>query len=171
MRGILGRLRSEEDEKGVSLYWVAGRKDDLPNLSFYQNDLDRRMLYLADLGFVNALGLAWFQASGFEGEHIPYVKNLARYIIARYGALPVVWTLCGGAAGYAPGPMRENYLRYWRKITLHIERLDGYGHLQTAHAWSELPYAAYYEAEDWFDFSLNQAGHGNLPILFHIVHR
>ncbi len=122
------------------------------------------MLYLADLGLVNALGIAWFDAIGPDGEKLEHEKNLARYIIARYGALPMVWTLCGEVAGYVPGPQREKYLRYWREVALFMESLAGYETLQTAHSWSELPYSAYYESEDWFDFTLNQAGHGNLPI-------
>ena len=39
-----------------------------------------------------------------------------------------------------------------------------YGTLQTAHYTNERPFADYYYDESWFDFVLNQAGHGDFPI-------
>src|SRR5699024_1839409 len=90
-------------------------------------------------------------------------KNLARYLVARYGALPMVWTLAGETAGYEPGEARRR-VDGWREVALLIQKLDGYGQLQTAHYTNERPFAEYYQDEDWFDFALNQAGHGDYPI-------
>ena len=45
-----------------------------------------------------------------------------------------------------------------------MEKMDGYGTLQTAHYTNERPFADYYYDESWFDFVLNQAGHGDFPI-------
>ena len=42
--------------------------------------------------------------------------------------------------------------------------MGGYGTLQTAHYTNERPFADYYYDESWFDFVLNQAGHGDFPI-------
>lgn len=147
----------------ASLFWTD--KGGL-NLAFFQNELDRRMHYIAGLGMVDALGLGWYGAVGAAGEGLDAVKRLARYVIARYGALPVVWTLAGDTGGSLPGKPREENLRLWREVALYIEKLDGYGTLQTAHPCSVLPYADFYEGESWFDFTLNQAGHGNLPLHF-----
>jgi hypothetical protein len=90
-------------------------------------------------------------------------KNLARYIIARYGALPVVWTLAGEVAGYN-GADRQVCIDGWREVALLVEKLDGYHNLQTAHYTNERPFASYYQNETWFDFTLNQAGHGDYPV-------
>ena len=139
----------------------ADAADDVPNVAFYQNELDRRMQYLADLGFVNALGFAW---SGSIEQGVEHQKHLARYIIARYGALPVVWTLAGEVAGYFPGEPRERAIKGWREVAEYVEEMDGYDTLQTAHYTNERPFADYYYDEPWFDFVLNQAGHGDFPI-------
>lgn len=154
-------LRSDAVMGGDKWYWDKNRESDLPNVAFYQEELDRRMYYLADLGFVNALGQAWFLSIQGAIEH---EKNLARYIIARYGALPMVWTLAGEVAGYTGGEDRKHNIDGWREVAKYIEVMDGYGQLQTAHYTNERPFADYYQDEDWFDFTLNQAGHGDYII-------
>jgi len=154
-------LRSDSIMGGDKKYWDESNKGDLPNVSFYQKELDRRMYYLADLGLVNALGQAWFMSIA---EGVVHQKHLARYIIARYGALPTVWTLAGEVAGYTGGKDRNRNINDWREVARYIEKMDGYGHLQTAHYTNERPFADYYQDEDWFDFTLNQAGHGDYPI-------
>ncbi|KAI4447868.1 hypothetical protein C823_002387 [Eubacterium plexicaudatum ASF492] len=150
-------LRSDACMGGDSRYW-----DDagLPNVEFYQKELDRRMYYLADRGIVNALGLAWFMS--IEGQEETYAQ-LARYMIARYGALPMVWTLAGETAGYdrAKQPF---YIDAWRNVALTIHEADSYHHPMTAHYTNERPFASYYQDEDWMDFTLNQAGHGDFVV-------
>ena len=152
-------LRSDSRFGNVH-YWVDGHEGTLPDVAFYQQVVDPRMQYLADLGFVNALGLAW---SGSVLGKVELQKNLARYIVARYGALPVVWTLAGEVAGYA-AKTRQQCIDGWREVAKYIRQIDGYQNLQTAHYTNERPYADYYFDEDWFDFTLNQGGHGDLPI-------
>lgn len=99
------------------------------------------MYYLADLDLVNALGFAWFMSilKGIEPQ-----KALARYIIARYGALPIVWTLAGEVAGYS-SEQKATCINGWREVAEYIEKLDGYGTLQTAHYTNERPFAEYYQ--------------------------
>ena len=157
-------LRSDAAMDGDKLYWDKKSASLLPNVTFYQEELDRRMNYLADLGFVNALGFAWFVSMDGSREAIEKQKQLARYIIARYGALPICWTLAGEVAGYTPGSSRQMQIDSWRKVALYIEEMDGYGNLQTAHYTNERPFAGYYQDESWFDFTMNQAGHGDFPI-------
>ena len=146
-------LRSDSWKEHKSRYWKTDAADDVPDVAFYQNELDRRMQYLADLGFINALGFAW---SGSIEQGVEHQKHLARYIIARYGALPVVWTLAGEVAGYFPGKPRETAIKGWREVAKYVEKMDGYGTLQTAHYTNERPFADYYYDESWFDFVLNQ---------------
>lgn len=150
-------LRSDPIMGGAALYW---KEENLPNVEFYQTELDRRFYYLADQGIVNALGLAWFMSIK---DNLEQYKHLTRYIIARYGALPMVWTLAGEVGGYdiAQQPF---YIEEWRNIALWIEMLDDYHHLQTAHYTNERPFASYYQEEPWMDFTLNQAGHGDYVI-------
>lgn len=144
-------------------YWIDGGMakgvEDVPNVAFYQRELDRRMAYIADAGLVNALGQAW--AFAILGEHaVEHQKHLARYLVARYGAYPMVWTLAGEVAGYRKEG-RAAMIDGWREVALEIEARDGYGHLATAHYTNERPFADYYQDEPWMDFTLNQAGHGD----------
>ncbi len=154
-------LRSDKAMGGEERYWRKKDGRDLPNIEFYQNELDRRMIALADLGLVNALGFAWFMSIKDQVDH---QKNLARYMVARYGALPVVWTLAGEVAGYGGEPLRWEFLNGWRCVAQYLASIDGYGALKTAHSTNERPFADYYQQEDWFDFTLNQAGHGDYAI-------
>ena len=154
-------LRSDKKMGGTKYYWIETEQGYLPHVEFYQKELDRRMHYLADLGFVNALGFAWFMSILND---IDQQKYLARYIIARYGALPIVWTLAGEVAGYSGGEERELCINGWREVAQYIEKLDSYGTLQTAHYTNERPFADYYQDESWFDFTLNQAGHGDFIV-------
>lgn len=150
-------LRSDALMGGDKYYWTG---EGLPNVEFYRNELDRRMQYLADQGIVNALGFAWFMS--IENNMEKY-KNLARYIIARYGALPMVWTLAGEVGGYDKG-RQSFYVDEWRKVALYVREMDGYHHLMTAHYTNERPFASYYQDEEWMDFTLNQAGHGDFVV-------
>lgn len=139
-------------------------ENDVPNVAFYQDELDRRMSYIADAGLVNALGQAWCFAINQRGG-IEHQQHLARYLIARYGALPVVWTLAGETAGYDLTPeVHRRHVDRWREVALEIVKRDGYGSLRTAHYTNERPFADYYQDEEWFDFTLNQAGHGDYLI-------
>lgn len=150
-------LRSDEMMGGEKNYWVA---DNIPNVEFYKNELDRRMNYIADNGIVNALGLAWFMSIE---NNVEKYKNLARYIIARYGALPMIYTLAGEVGGYDK-TKQSFYIDKWREVALYINEMDGYHHLKTAHYTNERPFAEYYQDEEWLDFTLNQAGHGDFVV-------
>ena len=141
-------------------FWADGKEGELPDVSFYQNEVDKRMYYIADKGLVNAIGFGW--GHSILGK-LNLQKNLARYIVARYGALPVVWTLAGEVADTNSPKYRER-LDGWREVALLVEKLDGYNTLQTAHYTNERPFPGYYQDESWYDFTLNQAGHGDLPI-------
>ncbi len=150
-------LRSDALMGGEAYYW---QSPGLPNVKFYQEELDRRMQYLADKGIVNALGFAWF--CSIENQEEKY-QHLARYIVARYGALPMVWTLAGEVGGYDKS-RQPFYVDAWRKVALLVQKLDGYHHPMTAHYTNERPFASYYQDEDWMDFTLNQAGHGDYVV-------
>ncbi|MGM9948034.1 apiosidase-like domain-containing protein [Floccifex sp.] len=149
-------LRSDEIMGGDKYYWKDGR----PNISFYQNELDKRMEYIANAGLVNALGLAWFMS--IENQVEKY-KELACYILARYGSYPMVYTLAGEVAGY-DARKRDLYIQEWEKVALFIHENDSYHHPLTAHYTNERPFACYYQDKEWMDFTLNQAGHGDYVI-------
>lgn len=60
----------------------------------YFQSLDRRMLYMFNRGFVIAGHPDWLIASN-RGYDLTEAKNISRYLLARYGAYPLVWSLTG----------------------------------------------------------------------------
>ena len=89
-------LRSDSWKEHKSRYWKTDATDDVPDVAFYQNELDRRMQYLADLGFINALGFAW--KSGVAAEvlsHPAFSMGKALYESKIYLETPdlFAWTL------------------------------------------------------------------------------
>lgn len=128
--------------------------------SYFSDTVDPRMSYIADQGLVNAFGIGWHQAID---ESAPGMARFARYLVARYGALPVVWTLGGEVAGYDEG-RRTSRLEGWREVARTIRGADDYNHPLTAHLTNERPIAGYYQDEDWLSLTLNQLGHGDLDM-------
>ena len=143
-------------------YFIQMEDEYEPNLMLLRDNLDEKMAYLAEKGFCIAIGFSWGSSILLPGA-VDYYKMAARYLTARYGSYPVIWTLAGESGGYDT-EKRKLFLDGWRKIALETEKWDGYHHLQTTHYTNERPFASYYNEEPWFDFTLNQAGHGDYPI-------
>ncbi len=135
----------------------------LPDVAFLQRNPDPKMAYLADAGLVIAAGLSWGGAILAEGRTERY-RRLAKYLVARYGAYPVVWTLAGEVPGYAGGDEEREMADRWREVALETEKWDGYGALQSVHLATDRPFPGVYAGEPWYDFAMSQAGHGDLPI-------
>lgn len=149
---------------GNTVYFTKGIHGWKPVLSTFQENMDKKMDYLADKGLLIALGLAWYPNILPQGA-VDYYKMVARYVVARYGAHPVVWTLAGEIAGYT-AETRQACIDGWREVALEFEHLEeeGYRTLQTCHYTNERPLANYYQEEEWHDFTLNQCGHADLII-------
>ncbi len=151
-------LRSDAVMGGKEKYW--DMKNDCPNIEFYQQELDRRMEYIADSGLVNAIGFAWFMSIVDDAG---FYMDLTHYFIARYGSLPLVYTLAGEVGGYDKAA-QQMFIDGWRPIAHEISKLDFYHHPRTAHYTNERPFPHYYQDEEWMDFTLNQGGHGDYVI-------
>lgn len=141
-------------------FWTEGEDYSSIDPDYFRNVVDPRMAYIASSGLIHALGLAWYHA--IDKDPAGMVR-LARYVVARYGSYPIVWTLGGEVAGYDP-ERRTARLDAWREVALAIQDADAYGHLITAHLTNERPVASYYQDEEWLSFTLNQLGHGDLDM-------
>ncbi|HWH98445.1 MAG TPA: DUF4038 domain-containing protein [Pseudolysinimonas sp.] len=140
--------------------WGEGEPYRVLDPEYFRDVLDPRFGYIAEAGLVHAVGLAWYNAIDADPGR---VARFARYIVARYGSYPVVWTLAGEVAGYDP-ELRESRIDGWREVAHAIRDADGYPQPRTAHLTNERPIADYYQGEDWLDFTLNQLGHGDLDL-------
>ena len=134
--------------------------------SYFRDVIDPRMAYIADRGLVNAFGIGWHQAIDLDPAGM---ARFARYLVARYGAAAMVWTLGGEVAGYDPG-LRAARIDGWRQVAHAIHDADDYQHPRTAHLTNERPIADYYQDEDWLDLTLHQHGHGDLELSTRAYH-
>lgn len=131
----------------------------LPNIELLHADIDRKMQYLADAGLVIAVGYAW--SNDIFRVAPGHYEALAKYLAARYGALPVIWTLAGELPGYNLGE-RQKLIDLWRPVAESCAKWCAYDNLQTVHLATGDPIPETYEGEACFDFALNQTGHGDL---------
>ncbi len=128
----------------------------VPDVKQFQENVDRKMKYLADAGLLIAVGYAW----GYDMPNggVERYKKMAKYTMARYGAYPVAWTLAGELPGYM-GDLDEN-VRLWNEVAKECASWNIYGNLQSVHlAWYdglEMPgadqltiFRDFYESVGW----------------------
>ena len=139
-------------------FLVETDKGFLPDIALFDENIEPKMKYIADAGFVNAVGYSWGGAIVHEGGVERY-KALAKYLVARYAAYPIVWTLAGELPGYF-GNFTET-VNAWREVALVTEACDGYNNLQSVHLATDRPFPGIYQGEKWYDFAMSQAGHGD----------
>ncbi|MEI6518951.1 MAG: DUF4038 domain-containing protein [bacterium] len=136
----------------ISKHWWNETFDRIDPKRF-QQVFDYQMDYLAEQGFVIALGFGHFNSA----VKIPSADlcRWARYLVARYGAHPVVWITCQEIS--APEDM--NKMSSWLEVAAEIERADSYCHPHSGHQWvldvDERPLGNY----SWHDWFALQGGH------------
>ena len=103
-------------------------------------DLDRRFQYIADAGLVHANAQLFFTSElGWNREAYPdgYLKKLARYWVARYGAYPVMWTTaqeCDKDFYYGrDNPWFDADNNPWKTVFSAVHESDPYSNPQTGH--------------------------------------
>jgi hypothetical protein len=96
----------------------------------YFDFADRRLKHLADNGIVPAIVGAWGRGdcNSMEKFGAANLKRHWRYLIARYGAYPVIWILAGEIpeetkAGKGP----------WAEVATYLRSIDPYRHPLTCH--------------------------------------
>ncbi len=139
-------------------YLIETEHGYLPNIDFLQRNPDLKMQYIADAGLVNAVGFSWNNAITASGRE--HFVLLAKYLVARYGAYPVIWTLGGELPGYFSNDF-DQLIDDWRQVALETEKWDPYNHLTTFHQASARPFLDLYIGENWYDFALTQGAHGD----------
>jgi len=129
--------------------WWSTKYNRLDPVAF-QKYFDPKMEYLADNGFVIALGCGvhWLST---ESVGLTGMKMLAKYMVARYGAYPVVW-ITGQEVDIKP---EEQAI--WKEVAKTIDSNDGYKHPLTGHM-SPTKYT--WGDETWHTWFAVQGGHG-----------
>lgn len=158
------------DERGANEAGFPWEPDYSSIRPEYFDVADRRLQYLADQGLVPCIVGAW-------GYFIPWmgVENLKlhwRYLIARYGALPVVWCVAGEAnlpyylAEGFPYDDREQ-VRLWTEVARYVREADPYTRPVSIHptGLGRLTARGAIDDESLIDFDMQQTGHGGREVL------
>ena len=117
----------------------------------FRDVFDPMMDHLAENGFVVALGLGhWAAPKAMKAEDL---KLFARYVVARYGAHPVVWITAQEA------DMNDQVGGVWKAVAEEIRRADGYPHPLSYH--QRVGVTTTWWAQPWHDWACAQGGHRN----------
>ncbi len=128
----------------------------------YFDMADLRIRYLVEQGVAPCIVGAW-------GYYLPLIgldrmKQYWRYLVARWGDLPVVWCLAGeGTMPYylskTPERDKAEQKEGWTEIARYVRRIDPGGHLITIHPSSSARVTVQDPAV--LDFDMLQTGHGD----------
>ncbi|GAA4439625.1 hypothetical protein GCM10023091_22130 [Ravibacter arvi] len=150
-----------ENENGFP--WEAEYASIRPS---YFDAADNRILYLAKKGIVPCVVGAW-------GYHLPWLgvekmKKHWRYLIARWGALPVVWC----AAGETTMPFylsaskeadKAFLKKEWTTVMQYLKETDPFHRLLTTHAaYHDRTTRESITKPELLDFDMHQSGHGDV---------
>jgi hypothetical protein len=123
---------------------------------------DRRVALLVDAQIVPVLVGAWRQALGQMGSD--KLKKHWRYVIARYGAYPVLW-IVGGEVYDPPASLRRTdpagttlYSPGWSDVARYVRSTDPYRHPVSVHEVPP-PYDTALDDEALTDFDFFQPSH------------
>jgi hypothetical protein len=131
----------------------------------YFDAADRRIEFLADRGFVPCIVGAWGYFLPWMG--VQKMEQHWRYLIARYGAMPVVWCAAGEAnlpwylATGFPYDDRQQVTQ-WTQVMRYIRETDPYHRLLTVHPTGIGRLSARHATDDpnLLDFDMLQTPHG-----------
>jgi hypothetical protein len=163
--GQMQHLAADRKAKGFTVYqtyplasnphwWTA--PFDRINPERFNRVFDVQMDHLADQGFVTAMGCGHFM----NWPAIPTTDlcRFARYLVARYGAHPIVWITCQELNAPAETGEAER-MEAWIEVAREIHRQDGYGHPHSAHQWVVDVQTRPIAQEPWHTWFALQGGH------------
>ena len=131
----------------------------------YFDRADERIRHLVDQGLMPCVFGAW-------GYHLPWLgtekmKRHWRYLVARYGAYPVVWSVAGEAnlpwylaPGFPNYPVEQ--VHGWTDVARYLRETDPYRRLRTIHPTAVKYFTSRNAIDDvgLLDFDMLQTPHG-----------
>ena len=152
------------DERGANEAGFPWERDYARINPAYFDMADLRIQALVEAGLVPCIVGCWGYFVRWMG--VERMRRHWRYLIARYGAYPVVWCLAGEATMpyyLSAQPDEDRVLQRgdWTDLARYVRQVDPYGHPVTIHPTS--PAAAREQVEDTavLDLDLLQTGHGD----------
>jgi len=131
----------------------------------YFDAADKRIKYLIEQGITPCIVGVWGYFMPWMGE--AKIKAHWRYLIARYGAYPVVWISAGEAnlpyykSKKFPDDV-QGQARRWSDVSRYIRTIDPYSRLLSCHptAWNFFTARHAVDDESILDFDFLQTPHG-----------
>ena len=150
------------DERGANEAGFPWDKDFVSIHPPYFDMADLRLFRLVDSGLLPCIVGCWGYFIGWMG--VERMKQHWRHLVARYGALPVVWCLAGeGTMPYYLSETRDEdaafQKRAWTEVAAYVRSIDPYHHPITIHPGN----SARKQVEDpsLLNFDMLQTGHGD----------
>jgi len=130
----------------------------------YFDAADLRLAWIVDAGLVPCLVGAWGYFARWMG--VERMKRHWRYLIARYGAYPVVWCLAGEATmPYYLTEDRDGDVAFqrqaWTEVAAYVRETDPYHHPVTIHPTSPASARDQLANPALLDLDLLQTGHSD----------
>ena len=152
---FLGKLKNT----GLPAFLKTRTAPDFP--ADYWQEADRHLQAIRDAGLIAAIALSW--SAHYDTTDPEDWKHLWNYVVARYGAFPVTWLVCGE---YNEAIAGEHPDRVAKALALgrHIKAIDPYRRAMTIHPWAVHAWADKGDRreawpEPWCDFIMLQGGH------------
>jgi len=158
------------DERGANEAGFPWEPDYARIRPEYFDLADRRIQHLADRGLTPCIVGAWGYFLPWMG--VDKAKQHWRYLIARYGALPVVWCIAGEAnlpyyltEGF-PFDDREQ-VTGWTQVARYVRQIDPFHRLMSTHptGLGRLSARGAIDDPSLIDFDMLQTGHGGREVL------
>ena len=164
--GQFQHLVDDRKVKGFTVYqtypaassteWWSSKYTEI-NPQRFESVFDVQIGHLANQGFVIGLGFGHFNDSMIIP--VDELRGWARYLVARYGAYPIVWLTCQEMN--APEDKGQNLIAAWKAVAEEIALTDGYGHPHSGHQWVYDVATSPLGGEHWHDWFALQGGHLN----------
>lgn len=157
------------DERGRNEAGFPWTKDFTSINPAYFDRVDERVAFMVEQGLASCIVGSWGYFMDFAGMDV--LKQHWKYLVARYGAYPVMWCAAGeGLMKYYladsqmdPEEWKQMRQTQWSDLIQHIRTLDAHQRLVTIHPTQ-------YGREQvsnpgLIDFEMLQTGHGGYPSL------
>jgi hypothetical protein len=154
--------RDARGENEAGLPWIGAYERINPA---YFDAADLRLQYLVEQEFMVTILGTWGYYLLWMG--VEKMKKHWRYLIARWGAYPVIWCLAGeGDMGYYLSKTREQdraaLRKGWSEVGRYVRDIDPYHRLITTHPWAPESSRMALDDPSVLDFEIQQSGHRDI---------
>jgi hypothetical protein len=164
--GLYGDLDQHFDERAEGDGGFPWTQDFARIRPEYFDAADARIMHLVDQGMSPCVVGSWGYWLPWLGER--RMQQHWRNLIARWGALPVIWCVAGETSlPWYLSPSQDSAAKTlrtdWSRIVRYVQKIDPFQRLVTTHSKHATLSRDEIEDPTLLDFDLHQSGHSTLP--------